>query len=89
MSLFGDVTGDPNILYNNMRVYGTILLLLLSIVVFIGVRYVSVCSNCVSILCTVCVSYEYINRFQSVLSIVHVVFQWNTCQVLAEHVFTI
>lgn len=35
--------GNPDVLYNNMRVYGTILLLLLSIIVFVGVRYVSVC----------------------------------------------
>ena len=34
--------GNPNVLYNNMRVYGTILLLLLSVIVFVGVRYVSV-----------------------------------------------
>ena len=34
--------GNPNVLYNNMRVYGTILLLLLSIIVFVGVRYVSI-----------------------------------------------
>ena len=38
--------GNPNVLYNNMRVYGTILLLLLSIIVFVGVRYVSVCASC-------------------------------------------
>ena len=30
-----------NILFNNIRIYGTILLLLLSIVVFIGVKLVS------------------------------------------------
>jgi len=42
MSLFGDVMGNPSVLYNNMRVYGTILLLLLGIIVFVGVRYVSV-----------------------------------------------
>ena len=40
MTLFGSVT-DPDVLYNNMRVYGTILLTLTAIVVFFGVKFVS------------------------------------------------
>ena len=40
-ALFGDVMGNPNILFNNIRIYGTILLLLLSIIVFVGVKLVS------------------------------------------------
>ena len=44
MSLFGDVGGggttSPTML-NNMRVYGSILLLILSAMVFIGVKYVN------------------------------------------------
>ena len=41
ISLFGPVTGNPNALFNNVRVYGTILLVLMSIVVFVGVKIVS------------------------------------------------
>lgn len=40
ISLFGDVTIEVNAL-NNYRLYGTIILLLLSVIVFIGVRFVS------------------------------------------------
>ena len=40
-ALFGEIQGNPNVLYNNMRVYGTILLLLMSVVVFVGVKFVS------------------------------------------------
>ena len=44
MSLFGDVAGGGTVstaMLNNMRVYGTILLFLLAIMVFIGVKYVN------------------------------------------------
>lgn len=41
ISLFGPVTGNPNALFNNVRVYGTILLVLMSIVVFVGVKIVN------------------------------------------------
>ena len=42
-SLFGEVSGaNPSVLNNNIRVYGTILLILLSIIVFVGVKIVSV-----------------------------------------------
>ena len=40
-ALFGEIQGNPEILYNNLRVYGTILLLLMSVVVFVGVKFVS------------------------------------------------
>lgn len=58
-SLFGDVSGNPTILFNNIRVYGTILLLLLSVIVFVGVKIVSsllsiiLCSTLTS-LCITC-----------------------------------
>lgn len=41
ISLFGPVSGDPEALFNNTRIYGTILLILMSIVVFVGVKIVS------------------------------------------------
>ena len=41
MALFGDFRADPNILYHNIRVYGTCLLALCSICVYIGVKFVS------------------------------------------------
>ena len=46
LSLFGEIrpSADGGIsqeMFNNMRVYGTILLLVLSLIVFIGVQYVN------------------------------------------------
>ena len=49
MSLFGDVHSSGGatspVMLNNMRVYGTILLLLLAAVVFIGVKVVNKCAS--------------------------------------------
>ena len=49
MSLFGDVRSGGGaqspIMLNNMRVYGSILLALLSLVVFVGVKYVNKCAS--------------------------------------------
>ena len=41
IALFGDPSTDPEILYNNLRVYGTCLLFVMGIVVFLGVKPVS------------------------------------------------
>ncbi|XP_014679087.1 PREDICTED: solute carrier family 12 member 6-like, partial [Priapulus caudatus] len=41
LSLFGDVTNDPAGMFNNFRVYGTAVLLLLAAIVFVGVRFVN------------------------------------------------
>ena len=38
-TLFGDIS-EPNVRDNNIRLYGTILLLLLSLIVFVGVKIV-------------------------------------------------
>ncbi|XP_074105083.1 solute carrier family 12 member kcc isoform X3 [Cotesia typhae] len=40
-SIFGDFTKDPNIMYNNFRVYGTGLLMVMGTIVFIGVKFVN------------------------------------------------
>ena len=49
MSIFGDVHSgggaQSSVMLNNMRVYGSILLLLLSLVVFVGVKYVNKCAS--------------------------------------------
>ncbi|KAK2560643.1 Solute carrier family 12 member 6 [Acropora cervicornis] len=49
MSLFGDVRSGGGatspVMLNNMRVYGSILLLLLVAVVFVGVKYVNKCAS--------------------------------------------
>ena len=49
MSLFGDVRSGGGaqspVMLNNMRVYGSILLVLLIAVVFIGVKYVNKCAS--------------------------------------------
>lgn len=41
LSIFGDFTKDANIMYNNFRVYGTILLLIMGMIVFVGVKFVN------------------------------------------------
>lgn len=41
MGLFGDFRKDTSILYHNIRVYGTVLLLLSALIVFAGVKFVS------------------------------------------------
>ncbi|XP_023216829.1 solute carrier family 12 member 6-like [Centruroides sculpturatus] len=41
LALYGDFRNDQEIMYHNIRTYGTILLVLVGIVVFIGVRFVS------------------------------------------------
>lgn len=41
MSIFGDFTKDQNIMYNNFRVYGTIILWILGLIVFVGVKFVN------------------------------------------------
>ncbi|KOB73819.1 Uncharacterized protein OBRU01_10424, partial [Operophtera brumata] len=41
ISLFGDFTKDPEAMYNNFRVYGTGLLLIMGMVVFVGVKFVN------------------------------------------------
>lgn len=41
IALFGDFEADKSILYHNIRVYGTIFLIIIGILVFIGVRFVS------------------------------------------------
>lgn len=41
LSIFGDFTKDNSIMYNNFRVYGTILLWILGFIVFVGVKFVN------------------------------------------------
>ncbi|XP_063824024.1 solute carrier family 12 member 4 isoform X2 [Ostrinia nubilalis] len=41
ISIFGDFTKDPEAMYNNFRVYGTGLLLVMGTVVFVGVKFVN------------------------------------------------
>ncbi|XP_008208470.1 solute carrier family 12 member 4 isoform X2 [Nasonia vitripennis] len=41
LSIFGDFTKDPSIMYNNFRVYGTCLLVVMGTIVFIGVKFVN------------------------------------------------
>ncbi|KAL0850918.1 hypothetical protein ABMA28_006827 [Loxostege sticticalis] len=41
ISIFGDFTKDPEAMYNNFRVYGTGLLLVMGMVVFLGVKFVN------------------------------------------------
>jgi len=41
MSIFGDFTKDASIMYNNFRVYGTCLLLVMGLIVFVGVKFVN------------------------------------------------
>uniref|UniRef100_A0A6B2E4U6 Putative amino acid transporter n=1 Tax=Phlebotomus kandelakii TaxID=1109342 RepID=A0A6B2E4U6_9DIPT len=41
LSIFGDFTKDASAMYNNFRVYGTFLLLIMGTIVFIGVKFVN------------------------------------------------
>lgn len=41
LSIFGDFTKDVNIMYNNFRVYGTGLLMIMGTIVFLGVKFVN------------------------------------------------
>ncbi|XP_070149293.1 solute carrier family 12 member 4 isoform X1 [Polyergus mexicanus] len=41
LSIFGDFTKDASIMYNNFRVYGTFLLIIMGTIVFIGVKFVN------------------------------------------------
>jgi len=41
LSIFGDFTKDAEIMYNNFRVYGTILLMIMGLIVFVGVKFVN------------------------------------------------
>ncbi|XP_025993316.1 solute carrier family 12 member 4 isoform X2 [Solenopsis invicta] len=41
LSIFGDFTKDVTIMYNNFRVYGTILLMIMGTIVFFGVKFVN------------------------------------------------
>ncbi|TDG40461.1 hypothetical protein AWZ03_013123 [Drosophila navojoa] len=40
-SIFGDFTKDAEAMYNNFRVYGTMLLLFMGLIVFLGVKFVN------------------------------------------------
>ncbi|XP_017090303.1 solute carrier family 12 member 4 isoform X8 [Drosophila bipectinata] len=40
-SIFGDFTKDAEAMYNNFRVYGTILLIFMGLIVFVGVKFVN------------------------------------------------
>ena len=41
LSIFGDFTNDPTIMYNNFRVYGSMLLIIMGVIVFFGVKFVN------------------------------------------------
>lgn len=41
LSIFGDFSKDSSIMYNNFRVYGTILLVVMSSIVYVGVKFVN------------------------------------------------
>ncbi|XP_017013582.1 solute carrier family 12 member 6 isoform X2 [Drosophila takahashii] len=40
-SIFGDFTKDADAMYNNFRVYGTLLLIVMGLIVFVGVKFVN------------------------------------------------
>lgn len=41
LSIFGDFTKDAEIMYNNFRVYGTGLLIVMALIVYCGVAFVN------------------------------------------------
>jgi potassium/chloride transporter 4/5/6 len=64
ISLFGEVAGNPDALFNNIRVYGTILLLLMAVIVFIGVKIV----NWFASLCLVAVLIAVVSIYAGALN---------------------
>lgn len=59
MSIFGPDIRDPFVKFNNFRVYGTILLAILGIIVFVGVKLVNKIASValVCVLSTICSIY--------------------------------
>ena len=53
MSLFGPNIGEDFIKFNNYRVYGTILLIFMGTIVFIGVKFVNKFAG-VALACVLC-----------------------------------
>ncbi|XP_023245325.1 solute carrier family 12 member 6 [Copidosoma floridanum] len=53
LSIFGDFTKDASIMYNNFRVYGTCLLMVMGTIVFIGVKFVNKFAT-VALACVIC-----------------------------------
>lgn len=41
LSIFGDFTKDSSIMYNNFRVYGTVVLWIMGSIVYVGVKFVN------------------------------------------------
>ncbi|CAG0882391.1 unnamed protein product [Cyprideis torosa] len=41
MSLFGDITTDENLKFHNFRIYGTVLLLFIALIISVGVKFVN------------------------------------------------
>lgn len=81
LSIFGDFTKDASAMYNNFRVYGTGLLVVMGTIVFIGVKFVNkfatVALACVlfSILAVyvgIFVNFNGNDNLQLVLSLLHV-----------------
>ncbi|KAH7642587.1 solute carrier family 12 member kcc isoform X2 [Dermatophagoides farinae] len=73
IALFGDFEADKSILYHNIRVYGTIFLIIIGILVFIGVRFVSkfapvalfcVLVSILSVYLGIFVNYNGIDKYQ-------------------------
>lgn len=85
LSIFGDFTKDASAMYNNFRVYGTGLLVVMGTIVFIGVKFVNkfatVALACVifSILAVYVGIFVNINgndNLQLVLRLLHVYRNW-------------
>ncbi|XP_014228975.1 solute carrier family 12 member 4 isoform X3 [Trichogramma pretiosum] len=53
LSIFGDFTKDPSIMYNNFRVYGTGLLIVMGLIVYVGVKFVNKFAS-VALACVIC-----------------------------------
>ncbi|XP_076165217.1 solute carrier family 12 member kcc isoform X2 [Ptiloglossa arizonensis] len=65
LSIFGDFTKDPSIMYNNFRVYGTGLLMVMGTIVFIGVKFVNKFAT-VALACVICsILSVYVGLFEN------------------------
>jgi len=73
IALFGDFEADKDILYHNIRIYGTIFLIIIGFMVFIGVKFVSkfapiallcVLVSIISIYLGIFISYDGIDKYK-------------------------
>ncbi|XP_070491619.1 solute carrier family 12 member 4 isoform X4 [Chironomus tepperi] len=75
LSIFGDFTKDPEIMYNNFRVYGSCLLVLMGCIVYVGVKFV----NKFATVALLCVIFSIIAVYTGIFTNIHGNDRLNMC----------